>query len=211
MKNKCWIVIASSLAQKPCGLGLRVDTHSNFRALVDIETDNTEVWERQRGEQWQVWSSPWRSYRLLPLLKDAVYPVSLSEQCGVAETHPQAQEDPSQWADSDIRRGDHQERDAVAQKDPRQQHVAHLPAGRSDDRRVIVPHKGDNDERGSDDSQHWDEDGHDGPGRVPLQLDDGDGNAAGAVGIGSHLVGTQLTGEFRCLQGDGFDYLCQTW
>ena len=141
----------------------------------------------------------------LPLLEDAVYPVGLGEQRGVAETHPQAQEDPPERAHAHVRRGDHQERDGVTQEDARQQHVAHLAAGRSHDGRVVVPDEGDDDEGGGDDAQHGDEDGEDGPGGVPLQLDDGDGHAAGAVDIGPHLIRTQLTGElWRLEEGTQF-------
>lgn len=141
--------------------------------------------------------------RFLPLFEDSVYPVGLSEQRGVAETHPQSEEDPPERAHAHVRRGDHQEGDGVAQEDPRQQHVAHLPAGRPDDGRVVVADEGDDDEGGGDDPQHGDEDGDDGPRGVPLQLDDGDGNAAGAVAIRSHLVGTQLAGELRGLRKTG--------
>lgn len=138
---------------------------------------------------------PGRRYGLLPLLEDAVYPVGLGEERCIAEAHAQAQEDPPERAHSHVGRRDHQERDGVAQEDSRQQHVAHLPPRRPHDGRVVVPDEGDDDERGGDDTQHGDEDGHDGPGGVPLQLDDRDGDAAGAVGIGSHLVRTQLTCE----------------
>ncbi len=124
-----------------------------------------------------------------------MYPVGLGEQRGIAETHPQAQENPPERTHPDIRRRDHQERYGVAQEDSGQQHVAHLPPGRSYDGRVVVPDESDDDEGGGDDPQHGDEDGEDGPGGVPLQLDDRDGNTAGAVGIRSHLIRTQLTSE----------------
>lgn len=39
---------------------------------------------------------PWGCDGFLPLFKDSVYPVGLCEQRSVAETHPQAQEDPSE-------------------------------------------------------------------------------------------------------------------
>lgn len=143
----------------------------------------------------EVQCSPGGCYRLLPLFEDAVYPVGFGQQRCVAETHPQAQENPPEGTHPDIGRRDHQERNGVAQEDSRQQHVAHLAPGRSHDGRVVVPHERDDDEGGGDDAQHGYEDGEDGPGGMPLQLDDGDGNAAGAVDIGSHLVGTQLTGE----------------
>lgn len=124
-----------------------------------------------------------------------MYPVGLGEEGGVAETHPQAQENPPEGTHAHVRRGDHQECDGVAQEDSRQQHVAHLASRGSHDGRVVVAHEGDDDEGGGDDAQHGDEDGEDGPRRVPLQLDDGNGNAAGAVDVGPHLVRTQLTGE----------------
>jgi len=142
-----------------------------------------------------VFSSPGCRDRLLPLFKDAVYPVGLGEQRGVAETHPQAQENPPERTHAHVRRRDHQEGDGVAQEDSREQHVAHLAARRSDDGRVVVPDEREDDEGGGDDPQHGDEDGDDGPGGVPLQLDDGDGDAGGAVGVGPHLVWTQLAAE----------------
>lgn len=140
-------------------------------------------------------SSPGCCDRFFPLFKDAVYPVGLGEQGGVAETHAQAQENPPEGAHAHVRRGDHQEGDGVAQEDSRQQHVAHLPPGRPHDGRVVVPDESDDDEGRGDDPQHGDEDGDDGPGGVPLQLDDWDGDAAGAVRVRSHLVWTQLTGK----------------
>lgn len=140
-------------------------------------------------------SLPGCCYRLLPLFKDAMYPVGLREQSSVAETHTQAQENPPERAHSHVWRRNHEESNGVTQEDSRQQHVAHLPSRSSHDGRVVVPHKGDDDERGADDAQHGDEDGHHGPGGVPLQLDDGNGNAAGAVDIRSHFIRTQFTGE----------------
>lgn len=98
--------------------------------------------------------SPGCRHGLLPLLKDAVYPVGLGQQRGVAETHPQAQENPPERAHPDVRRRNHQEGDGVAQEDSRQQHIAHLPSGCPDDGRVIVPDESDNDEGGGDDAQH---------------------------------------------------------
>lgn len=139
--------------------------------------------------------SPGRRDRLFPLLKDAVYPVGLGEQRGVAEAHAKAKEDAPERAHAHVRRGDHQESDGVAQEDARQQHVTHLASRRTHDGRVVVAHEGDDDKGGGHDAQHGDEDGEDGPRRVPLQLDDGDGHAAGPVGVGPHLVGAQLASE----------------
>lgn len=177
----------------------RKHTNSNLQChFVNLRELNTHP---KRGQtesvcnDSQLKSSPGCCYRLLPLFKDAVYPVGLGEQRGIAETHPQAQENPPERTHSHIRCGDHQERYGVTQEDSCQQHVAHLPSGRSHNGRVIVADKSDDDERGGDDAQHGDEDGDDGPGRVPLQLDDRDGNTASAVDIRSHLIRTQLTSE----------------
>lgn len=129
-----------------------------------------------------------------------MYPVGLGEQRGIAEAHAQAQEDAAERANAHIGRGDHQESYGIAQEDARQQHVAHLTARRSHDGCVVVAHKGDDDEGRGHDAQHGDEDGEDGPRRVPLQLDDGDGHTAGAVGVGPHLVGAQLASELGRLE-----------
>lgn len=166
---------------------------ATFSATTLIEMYRGQA-ESVHNDRWAS-SSPGCCYRLLPLFKDAVYPVGLGEQRGIAETHPQAQENPPERTHAHVRCRDHQERYGVAQEDSSQQHVAHLPPGRSYDGRVVVPDKSDDDEGGGDDPQHGDEDGEDGPGGVPLQLDDRDGNTASAVGIGSHLVRTQLTSE----------------
>lgn len=162
-------------------------------------TEKTEG-NRDLCDDAPVLSLPGCRYRLLPLFKDSVYPVGLGEQCGIAETHSQAQENPPERAHSNIRRGNHQECDGVAKEDSRQQHVAHLPPRGANDRRVIVADEGGDDEGGGDDAQNGDEDGQQRPGRVPLQLDDGDGLAAGAVPVGPLLVGAELAGELAGLE-----------
>lgn len=133
----------------------------------------------------------WGGHRLLALLKDPVDAVGLGEQCGVADAHPQAQEDSPEGAHAHIGLGDHQEGDDVAQEYARQQHIAQLAARCPHNRCVVVAYERCHHEDGGDDAQYGEEDGNDCPGGVPLQLDDGDRLAGRPVWVGSHVVGAQ--------------------
>lgn len=127
---------------------------------------------------------PGGTHRLLALLKDAVDAVGLGEQGGIADAHAEPEEDASQGTRAQVGLGDHEEGGGVAEEDARQQDIAQLPPRRLDDGRIVVAHEGDHHKEGGDDAHDGDEDGHHGPGRAPLQLDDGDGGAAGVVLVG---------------------------
>lgn len=144
-------------------------------------------------------SLPWCCYRLLSLFKDAVYSVGLGEQGSITKAHSQSQKNPSQRTYTHIRCGNHQESDGVTQEDSCQQHIAHLSSWCSNNGSVIVADKCYDDKRRGNNSQHGDEHRDNGPRWVPLQFDNGNGDAAGSVHVWSHLVRTQLACEFRCL------------
>lgn len=168
----------------------RVDGEPHEHA-EQLHRDQAEGNDQLRGGAYE----PRGGHRLLPLLEDAVDAVGLGQQGGVAEAHAQTQEHAAEGAHPQTRRGDHEEGDGVTQEDARQQHVAHLPAGRPHDWRVVVAYEGHHHETGGQDAHDGHEHRHGGPRRVPLQFDDGNGDAAGAVLVGTLFVGTQLAGE----------------
>ena len=112
---------------------------------------------------------------------------------------PRPQKDPPERAHADIWLGDHEERDDVTQKYPGEENVTQLPAGCADYRRVIVPYERSHDEYCSNDAEHRQENWNHRPGRVPVQLGDGDGLAGRAVGVGPHVEGAEFTGELVVL------------
>jgi len=127
---------------------------------------------------------PGGTHRLLALLEDAVDAVGLGEQGSVADAHAEPEEDASQGARAQVRLGDHEEGGGVAEEDACQQDIAQLPPRRLDDGRIVVAHEGDHHKEGGNDAHDGNEDWDHGPGRAPLQLDDGDGGAAGVVLVG---------------------------
>lgn len=133
--------------------------------------------------------------RLLALFEDAVDPVGLGEHGGVADAHPEPQQQPAEGAHGRAGLGYHEEGDEVDEEDACQQHVAELSARGPNDGRVVEADEGDDDPGGGQDAQDGQEDGDDGPGGAPLQLDDGRRPAARAVLQGPHVEGTHVTGE----------------
>jgi len=129
------------------------------------------------------------------LLEDAVDAVGFGEQGGVTDAHAQTQEDPPHGADPHIGGGDHEEGGGVTEEDAGQQHVAQLSARRLHDGGVVVADERGHHEHGGHDAGDGDQHGEHGPRRAPLQLDDGDGDAAGAVDVGPQVEAAHLAGE----------------
>jgi len=132
--------------------------------------------------------------RDLALLEDAVDAVGLGEHGGVADAHAEPQQQPAEGAHGHAGLGDHEEGDEVDEEDARQQHVAELAAGGPDDGRVVEADEGDDAAAGGQAAQDGQEHGDDGPGRAPLQLDDGRAPAARAVLQGPHVEGAHVAG-----------------
>lgn len=165
------------------------DDVGRVHAKPDEDAQKLDGYQARSDGQLRRWADePGSRHGLLTLLEYAVNPVGLGQEGRVTDAHPQAQEHPPEGAHRHVGLGDHQERDDVAEEDARQQDVAELPARRPDDGRVVVADERGHDEDGGDDAQHGQEDGDHGPGRVPLQLDDGDVLAAGPVLVGPLVV-----------------------
>lgn len=148
---------------------------------------------RCRGDE------PRSADRHLALLKNPVDPIGLGQQCRIADTHPQAQENPSQGAYEHVRGGDHKEGGSVAQEDAREQDVTQLSTRSLDDGGVVVSYKGSDHKHSGHDSQDSDEKRDDRPRRAPLQLNNGDGVAASVIPIGPRIKATHFTGVSVCL------------
>lgn len=118
---------------------------------------------------------------LLALFKNTVDPVGLGEHGSIADAHAEPKKQPAEGAHSHTGLSYHEEGDEVDEEDARQQHIAELSTRGTDNGCVIEADKGGNDSGGSQDAQNGQEDRDDGPGRAPLQLDDGGGPAACAV------------------------------
>lgn len=137
--------------------------------------------------------------RHLALLKNPVDPICLGEQSRVAYAHAQAQENPSQRAYNHIRGGDHEEGCSVTQENTRQQHVAQLSTWRLNNGCVIVADEGGDHKQRGHDAQDGDEDRDDCPRGAPLQLDNGDGNAASVIVVRPQIKAAHLAGVRVCL------------
>lgn len=81
-----------------------------------------------------------------------------------------------------------------------QQDVAELPPRSPDNGRVIEAYEGDDHSAGRQDAQHGQRGWNQGPGGVPLQLDDGGRPATGPVEGWTHVRWTGLTGELVQLE-----------
>lgn len=158
---------------------------------IYLHRDQNEGDDELRGRTDELW----RRHRFLALFKDAVDPVGFGQHGGIADAHSEPQKQPAEGANRHAGLGDHEEGDQVNEEDARQQHVAELPAGGSDDRRVVEADESADDARGGQDAQDGQEDGDNGPWRTPLQLDDGCGPAPGTVSQGSHVERAHVTAE----------------
>lgn len=137
----------------------------------------------------------WGCDRLLALFKDAVNPIGLGEHGCVADAHAQTQQQPAEGTHGYAGLSYHEERDEVDEEDAGQQHITQLSAGRPHYWCVIEADEGDDDSGCGQDAQNGQEDRNDGPGRAPLQFDDGRGPTPCAVLQGPHVKWAHVTGE----------------
>ena len=136
-----------------------------------------------------------RTDRDLALFEDAVNPVGLGEHGRIADAHAKPQQQPAEGAHGHTGLSYHEEGDEVDEEDACQQHVAELSARGPHNGRVVKAYEGHNASRGGQDAQDGQEDGDDGPGRAPLQLDNGCVPAPCAVLEGPHVKRAHVTGE----------------